>query len=104
MSLATRYLPPKPQSESAIFIADFANLIPTGIGISACALLIQTNQSVPQPAPEWTQGPISIQGSRVWATLSGGTDGVDYQLRWTITDSVGNVWPRTLLVLCAETS
>jgi hypothetical protein len=36
--------------------------------------------------------------------LTGGVSGTDYQIKWTATDSAGNVWPRTALVLCADTS
>jgi hypothetical protein len=104
MSIATRYLPPKPQGESSVFIADFANLIPNGAAIQSASILIQTNQSIPQAQDSWTTGPISHAGRRCWATLGGGTDGTDYQIQWTVTDTVGNTWPRTFLVLCAETS
>ena len=33
-----------------------------------------------------------------------GVDGKDYQLRWSATDTSGNVFPRTALLLCAQTS
>lgn len=45
-----------------------------------------------------------VVGRSVYANVGGGAPGTDYQFRWTITDTLGNRWTRTGLVLCAETS
>ena len=50
---------------------------------------------------------VAVQGRLLYATVTAipvGPDGVDYGLIWTATDTDGNVWPRTALVLCAYTS
>ena len=45
-----------------------------------------------------------IDGRRCFATLDGGSQGVDYQIRWTAADTSGQTWNRTVLLQCAETS
>jgi hypothetical protein len=45
---------------------------------------------------------IEIIGRRVYALLSGGREGVDYQFRWIALDTMGNIFPRTTLVLCSQ--
>lgn len=46
----------------------------------------------------------AIRGRAVYTQLAGGQDGVDYQIRWIVTDMYGNRWTRTGLLLCAHTS
>jgi hypothetical protein len=46
----------------------------------------------------------AIRGRTVHSYISGGAPGQDYQLRWIITDTLGNLWRRTGLLLVAETS
>jgi hypothetical protein len=104
MSLGNRYQPPHPPGESCQFALDFSNIIPLGVGIEAGELVIMTNTNPPQAQSDWTQGPVEIIGRRVYAECSGGVNGTDYQLQWTATDTQGNVWPRTCLVLCAQAS
>jgi hypothetical protein len=104
MAVGNRYHPPKPEGESAVFGADFSAVLPDGVGIASAELVITTNQNPPQPQSTWNQSDVTHIGKRVWATLSGGADGTDYQLQWTITDTTGNVWPRTFFCLVAETN
>lgn len=87
-----------------MFGMDFSFLLPSGAAITSATLAMFTNTFAPAPAPEWVVGPVAIDGAVVYAQLSGGLEGRDYQLLWTITDSDGNVYPRTSLVLCARTS
>ena len=47
---------------------------------------------------------VAIRGRAVYANAAGGVAGRDYQFRWIITDTNGNRWTRTGLVLCAATS
>jgi hypothetical protein len=105
MPLSRRYTPEKPASETAIFGLSFEAVIPPGVGISSGALDIFTN-TVPANVADgdWTKGVVQVQGRVLYATLSGGVTGTDYLLRWTATDTDGNVWPRTAAVLCASTS
>lgn len=104
MAITRRYQPNWPPAESSIIGMDFAPMLPTGVGISAVSLAIFTNQSPVQPTSDFTQGVISIDGRRTWCLLAGGSAGIDYQCRWSITDTIGQNWIRTALLLCAETS
>jgi hypothetical protein len=45
-----------------------------------------------------------VVGRRVYSIVSGGDPGVDYQFRWFITDTFGNRWTRTGLLLVGLTS
>ncbi|HEX8827423.1 MAG TPA: hypothetical protein VF778_04855, partial [Xanthobacteraceae bacterium] len=72
--------------------------------IAQGALAILTNVVPPVASSDFTVGTVTIRGRVLYASLSGGVDGTDYQLRWTATDTDGNVFTRTGLVLCAETS
>jgi hypothetical protein len=85
---------------------DFSMMIPFGEGIASGALSFFTNVANPAAADaDWTVvSPPEVRGRSVYALLTGGVEGTDYQLRWTATDTAGGVWPRTALVLCAETS
>ena len=58
----------------------------------------------PAASSDSTVGEVTVRGRVLYASLFGGHDGIDYQLRWTATDTSGNVWPRTALLFCARTS
>lgn len=76
-----------------------------GVGIEQGTLAIFTNTASPVPADgDWQIGEVYVRGRAIYANLSGGVPGVDYQLQWTALDTQGNVWPRTCLCLCAPTS
>lgn len=80
-------------------------MIPVGVGIEQGTLAIFTNTATPQEADaDWQIGEVEVRGRAIYAMLSGGVAGTDYQLKWTVVDTNGNVWPRTTLVLCADTS
>jgi hypothetical protein len=84
---------------------DFSFVIPPGVGISTGAVHLYTNTVPPVAADtDWVIGAVSVRGRAVYASLTGGVEGKDYQVRWSATDSDGNIWPRTALVLCAQTS
>jgi hypothetical protein len=105
MPLSKRYHPEHPPGETCPFGMDFSAVIPPGVGISSGALTIWTNAQPPVAADgDWTKGAVTVLDRVLYATLSGGKDGTDYILRWTATDTAGNVWPRSGLVLCAQTS
>ena len=46
----------------------------------------------------------AVRGRQVYSFVAGGDPGVDYLFVWTITDSFGNRWSRSLPVLCGPTS
>ena len=102
--LSRRYMPAHPAGEQCDFAMSFDAVIPPGVGITAGALEIWTNVIPPVLSSDFSVGPVSVIGRALYATLSGGVDGTDYQLMWTATDTEGNVWPRTGLCLCATTS
>jgi hypothetical protein len=72
----------------------------------------------PEVPAVWHQGPrpggaagflalslgVAVRGRKVYAVVSGGDPGVDYQFRWSVTDTHGYQWTRTGLMLCGETS
>jgi hypothetical protein len=105
MPLSRRYTPEKPTAETSIFGMSFESVIPPGVGIASGVLDIFSNVVPPVDLKDdWTMGPVLVQGRVLYATLSGGKTGTDYILQWTATDTNGNIWPRSGLVLVAETS
>lgn len=105
MPLSRRYTPEKPPAEICKFGLDYSFIIPVGVGIDHGTLAIFTNTVAPAPADaDFTISPVEVRDRAIYATLGGGVAGKDYQLRWTAYDTAGNTWPRTCLVLCAETS
>lgn len=105
MPLSRRYTPEKPPEETCFFGMDYSFLIPPGVGIARGSVSVWTNTPGDvQPSADWSVGPVQVEGRTVFAQLSGGIEGTDYQIRWVVTDTMGNTWPRTALVLCAQTS
>ena len=104
MPMSRRYSPEHPPGESCNIGLDYSPLIPPGVGVVGGSLAIFTNVAVPLPSADFSIGPVTINGRTVYARISGGVEGTDYQLRWSATDTQGNVWPRTCLLLCAQTS
>jgi hypothetical protein len=104
MPLSRRYTPEFCPGESSVIGLDLSTVIPPGVGISTGTLAIFTNVATPVASTDFTIGEVTIRGRTLYASISGGVDGKDYQLRWKATDTEGNVWPRTALLLCAQTS
>ena len=126
MSISDRYLPPHPPGESSTYALDYSAILPPGVGLVSGSLSIVTNTNPVQPAQgtmrpgtvpsglwantpaaastDWTQGTVTTIGRRVYCSLSGGVEGTDYQFRWSAVDTLGNSWPRTCYVLCAQAS
>jgi hypothetical protein len=105
MPVTRRYSPEHPPGESCSFGLDYSFVVPVGVGVESGTLTIQTNTAAPVDASaDWTIGPVTVRGRALYAMLSGGVAGTDYQLKFTAVDTAGNTWPRTALVLCAETS
>lgn len=105
MPLSRRYTPEHPPGEQCNFGMDFSYVIPPGIGIASGTVQVWVNTVPPtQDTTDWTIGAVSVRGRAIYASLTGGVEGTDYQIRWVATDTAGNVWPRTALQLCAQTS
>jgi hypothetical protein len=105
LPVTRRYTPEHAPGETCSFGLDYSFIVPVGVGLEYGALGIWTNANPSVDVTDtWTVGPVEVRGRAIYATLSGGVNGVDYLLKWTATDTQGNVWPRTTLVLCAETS
>lgn len=105
MPLSRRYTPEHPPGEDCAFGLDFSFVIPPGVGLQSGSLAILTNTAAPIDASaDWTIGPVTVRGRALYAMLSGGVAGKDYQLKFTAVDTAGRTWPRTALVLCADTS
>ena len=104
MPLSRRYSPEHAPGESCNIGLDYSFLIPVGVGISSGTLQVYTNVAVPQLSADFSIGPVTVRGRVIYASVAGGVEGTDYQFRWTAFDTRGNVWPRTALLLCAQTS
>ena len=105
MPLSRRYTPEHPPGESCKFGYDFSPIVPPGVGLASGSITIWNNLNPPTPnTTDWTIGAVGVRGRALYAALSGGVEGKDYQLRWVAVDTEGNTWPRTGLVLCAQTS
>jgi hypothetical protein len=105
MPLSRRYTPEHPPGEECLFGIDYSFLVPPGVGLVSGSVSLWTNTPGDvQPSEDWVIGDIHIEGRTMFAKLTGGIEGTDYQVRWTATDTHGNVWPRTFLVLCSQTS
>lgn len=106
MPLARRYLPEHAPGEDCVYGMDFSYVIPPGVGVQLANLKAWTNAIPPVDVSnvDFQIGPVASRGRTVYARLAGGIEGTDYQLRWSVVDTDGNIWPRTALVLCAQTS
>jgi hypothetical protein len=104
MPLSRRYTPEFPPGEKSNVAYDFSPIVPPGVGLASGTLAIWTNTVPPVLSTDFTIGPVSVRGRALYASITGGVEGKDYQLRWQATDTDGNVWPRTGLLLCGQTS
>ena len=104
MALSHRYHPSKAPNEACTIGIDLSHMLPPGIGLSTVTISAFTTTAPANPTSDFTFGTISLRGRLAWCTISGGTEGSDYQIRWLLTDTVGNTWGRTGLMLCAQTS
>jgi hypothetical protein len=102
--MSRRYAPPWPPGEVGSLGVNMDMVIPQGSSILTASLTIFTNSAVPASSTDFAIGAVTIEGRSAYATLSGGVVGRDYQLRWLITDTLGNDWQRTALLLCSLTS
>jgi hypothetical protein len=103
--MSGRFTPKKPPAELAWFALDFMRVVGRGVGLAAVAVHAWTNTVMPVLADsDWTIGAPLIEGRIAYTQLGGGVDGSDYQLRFTVTDTDGNVFERTGLILVSETS
>ena len=105
MPVTRRYQPEHPPGEQCYFGMDFSNIIPPGVGVASGTLAISYNSNPPTDASaDWIAGPVGVRGRAIYANLTGGALGTDYQLHWVAYDTQGNVWPRVGLILCSYTS
>jgi hypothetical protein len=110
MPLSRRYTPEHPPGESCMFGFDFSPLIPPGVGLTQGTMFIQYNvadaeSTADQAEADWTGwDAVTVRGRALYAMLTGGVLGSDYQFHWVAYDTQGNIWPRTGLILCGYTS
>lgn len=106
MPLTRRYTPEIPPGEQSLIGMDFSYVIPPGVGIASGSVSLFTNTVAPAASADMTFGPVTVRGRVLYApiTVLDAALGNDYQLRWKAVDSQGNIWPRTGLLLCAQTS
>lgn len=102
--LSCRYSALAP-GESSIFAMDFSFVLVPGSSLVSGTLQVFLNTFAPAaPTVDIQVDGLMVDGAIAHARLTGGAEGTDYQLRWIVTDTDGNVWPRTALLLCAQTS
>lgn len=114
MPLSRRYSPEWSPGETGTIGFDFSPIIPPGVGIGEAELLIYYNIQPPDQFAnaDWQGEPggnpntflATWIGRTVYATLTGGVNGKDYQFLWAVGDTDGNYWNRSALLLCAPTS
>lgn len=107
MPLTRRYTPEHSPGDDCTFGMDFSYILPPGVSLQPAGsrLTIFTNAQPPVAAgSDFLISAVSSQGRAIWARVSGGVEGTDYQFRWQAVDTDGNIWNRTALVLCAQTS
>jgi hypothetical protein len=103
MAISRRY-PEKPPLEQVALAIDLSPILPPGVGLVYATIDPYTNTNPALLATDMSLTEPSVRGRYAEAWATGGTAGADYQIRWHLTDSQGNVWTRTALLLCAETS
>lgn len=105
MPITRRYTPNFAPGEACIIGMDFSYVIPPGVGIASGTLHFFNNLSIPVVADtDFTIGAVQVLGRMLYAPISGGSEGKDYQVLWTAVDTGGAIWPRTALMACAPTS
>ena len=107
MPLAKRFSPEWAPGEANQIGMDFSTILPPGVGIAGGSLSIATNTQPPNPSSDFTSSDnfgLNVEGRAVYCQIAGGILGRDYQLTFTVSDTEGNVWPRTALMLCSSTS
>ena len=104
MALTRRYQPALAPGEASEIGLDYSYILPPGIGLTGATIAQYLNTNPATATTDLTLGTPTVRGRNVWTTIAGGVAGTDYQLRWTATDSAGNTWPRTCLILVAATS
>jgi hypothetical protein len=105
MPITRRYTPSFAPGEASLIGMDFSYVIPPGVGIASGILHFFNNLAVPVLADaDFSIGAVQVLGRVLYASISGGVEGKDYQVLWTATDTDGAIWPRTALMACAQTS
>lgn len=107
MPLSRRYSPELAPNEGSLFGMDYSYVIPPGVGINIGQCAAWENSNPPVPSTLLTVGDVSVIGRTLVAFIEANdpaAEGIDFQIRWIAFDTEGGVWPRTALVLCAQTS
>ena len=103
MALTRRYEPPHQQGPLA-YGMDFSTVIPWGMTLASATLTIFKNTQPPLAQADFTVSPMQLADRMAWCLLTGGVTGTDYLLQWSATDNRGNVWERSVALLCSATS
>lgn len=107
MPLSRRYTPEWAPGEAGTIGMDYSYVVPPGVPIVLASLSFWTNTASPIDVSGdfvISAAGVQIEGRVVFCLLRGGSEGRDYQVRWNAFDNIGNAWPRTALMLCAQTS
>ena len=105
MPLSRRYTPEWAPGEMCLVGMDFSFVVPPGAKLTSGWLQVFFNSSVLyEVSDDFSWDPITVDCLVLYTRAWGGRAGTDYQFMWTAHDDLGNVWPRTALMLCALTS
>jgi hypothetical protein len=88
--------------DSATYGLDFTSLISADAAIGSAAVAPFTNTVAPTATTDLTIAAIATYARIVYARVTGGVLGSDYQLRFTASDTQGNVFTRAALLLCTQ--
>lgn len=109
MPLTRRYTPEIHPGESCVIGMSYEYVIPPGVGIATgevFAFFNQQTQAGAVPSSILFLGPVSIRGRILACDIIAQPEAnaLDFQIQWIATDTNGDVWPRTALLLCSVTS
>lgn len=88
--------------DSAVYGLDFTELVAPGDGLATASLQIFTNTVAPTLSADFVVGAVATLARIAYARITGGVSGTDYQLRFSSTDTQGNVFTRAALLLCTQ--
>jgi len=81
----------KRPAESKTYSINFKNIIPAGQTIASVGSVVATASGLVTEAAALAVGTVGSSGTTVNVKLSAGTDGEDYEIAITVTDTAGDI-------------
>ena len=98
MTISRADLPPKLSSATESRTLDFVGDIPAGDSISTASVTAAVYSCTDASPSSLISGSASSSGTRVTQKLTGGVEGVVYQLTWSVTTAAGLVLKKPTLL------